>query len=145
MQQRHETCARVPRVPKPVPGLIHNTSPIPLSDPAETHVSEHILQVNDGDFDGQVLKSETPVLVDFWAEWCGPCKMIAPILEEIAVEYAGKLIVAKVNIDNNPGTPQRYGVRGIPTLILFKGGEVHATKVGALAKSQLAAFIDANL
>ena len=108
-------------------------------------MSEHILQVNDGDFDGQVLKSETPVLVDFWAEWCGPCKMIAPILEEIAVEYAGKLVVAKVNIDNNPGTPQRYGVRGIPTLILFKDGEVHATKVGALAKSQLAAFIDANL
>jgi thioredoxin 1 len=109
------------------------------------HVSEHILQINDSDFDEQVLKSEIPVLVDFWAEWCGPCKMIAPILEEIAVEYAGKLTVAKVNIDNNPGTPQRYGVRGIPTLILFKDGEVHATKVGALAKSQLAAFIDANL
>jgi len=108
-------------------------------------VSEHILQINDSDFDEQVLKSEIPVLVDFWAEWCGPCKMIAPILEEIAVEYAGKLTVAKVNIDNNPGTPQRYGVRGIPTLILFKDGEVHATKVGALAKSQLAAFIDANL
>lgn len=109
------------------------------------HVSEQILQINDSDFDEQVLKSEIPVLVDFWAEWCGPCKMIAPILEEIAVEYAGKLTVAKVNIDNNPGTPQRYGVRGIPTLILFKDGEVHATKVGALAKSQLAAFIDANL
>jgi thioredoxin 1 len=109
------------------------------------HVSEHILQINDSDFDEQVLKSESPVLVDFWAEWCGPCKMIAPILEEIAIEYAGKLTVAKVNIDNNPGTPQRYGVRGIPTLILFKDGEVHATKVGALAKSQLAAFIDANL
>ncbi len=108
-------------------------------------MSEHILQINDSDFDEQVLKSESPVLVDFWAEWCGPCKMIAPILEEIAVEYAGKLTVAKVNIDNNPGTPQRYGVRGIPTLILFKDGEVHATKVGALAKSQLAAFIDANL
>ena len=108
-------------------------------------MSEHILQINDSDFDEQVLKSESPVLVDFWAEWCGPCKMIAPILEEIAVEYAGKLTVAKVNIDNNPGTPQRYGVRGIPTLILFKDGEVHATKVGALAKSQLAAFIDANI
>lgn len=108
-------------------------------------MSEQILQINDSDFDEQVLKSEIPVLVDFWAEWCGPCKMIAPILEEIAVEYAGKLTVAKVNIDNNPGTPQRYGVRGIPTLILFKDGEVHATKVGALAKSQLAAFIDANL
>ena len=108
-------------------------------------MSEYILQINDSDFDEQVLKSESPVLVDFWAEWCGPCKMIAPILEEIAVEYAGKLTVAKVNIDNNPGTPQRYGVRGIPTLILFKDGEVHATKVGALAKSQLAAFIDGNL
>jgi thioredoxin 1 len=109
------------------------------------HVSEHILQINDSDFDDQVLKSEIPVLVDFWAEWCGPCKMIAPILEEIAIEYAGKITVAKVNIDNNPGTPQRYVVRGIPTLIMFKDGEVHATKVGALAKSQLAAFIDANL
>ena len=108
-------------------------------------MSEHILQINDSDFDDQVLKSEIPVLVDFWAEWCGPCKMIAPILEEIAIEYAGKITVAKVNIDNNPGTPQRYGVRGIPTLIMFKDGEVHATKVGALAKSQLAAFIDANL
>lgn len=108
-------------------------------------MSEHILQINDSDFDEQVLKSENPVLVDFWAEWCGPCKMIAPILEEIAIEYASKLTVAKVNIDNNPGTPQRYGVRGIPTLILFKDGEVHATKVGALARSQLAAFIDANI
>lgn len=108
-------------------------------------MSEHILQINDSDFEDQVLKSTMPVLVDFWAEWCGPCKMIAPILEAVAVEYAGKLTVAKVNIDNNPDTPQRYGVRGIPTLILFKDGEVHATKVGALAKSQLVAFIDANL
>jgi len=108
-------------------------------------VSEHILQISDAEFDEKVLKSATPVLVDFWAEWCGPCKMIAPILEEIGAEYQGRLTVAKVNIDNNPGTPQRYGVRGIPTLILFKDGEVLATKVGALAKSQLAAFIDANL
>jgi len=108
-------------------------------------VSDNILQISDADFDDKVLKSATPVLVDFWAEWCGPCKMIAPILEDIAVDYAGRLTVAKVNIDNNPATPQRYGVRGIPTLILFKDGEVHATKVGALAKSQLAAFIDANL
>ncbi|MEI6354025.1 MAG: thioredoxin TrxA [Methylococcus sp.] len=108
-------------------------------------MSEHILQISDAEFDEKVLKSTSPILVDFWAEWCGPCKMIAPILEEIAVEYQGRLTVAKVNIDNNPGTPQRYGVRGIPTMILFKDGEVLATKVGALAKSQLAAFIDANL
>jgi thioredoxin 1 len=108
-------------------------------------VSEHILQISDDEFDEKVLKSATPVLVDFWAEWCGPCKMIAPILEEIGAEYQGRMTVAKVNIDNNPGTPQRYGVRGIPTLILFKDGEVLATKVGALAKSQLAAFIDANI
>jgi thioredoxin 1 len=108
-------------------------------------VSEHILQISDAEFDEKVLKSATPVLVDFWAEWCGPCKMIAPILEEIGAEYQGRMTVAKVNIDNNPGTPQRYGVRGIPTLILFKDGEVLATKVGALAKSQLAAFIDANI
>ena len=108
-------------------------------------MSEHILQISDAEFDEKVLKSATPVLVDFWAEWCGPCKMIAPILEEIGAEYQGRMTVAKVNIDNNPGTPQRYGVRGIPTMILFKDGEVLATKVGALAKSQLAAFIDANL
>ena len=108
-------------------------------------MSEHSLQISDAEFDEKVLKSTSPILVDFWAEWCGPCKMIAPILEEIAVEYQGRLTVAKVNIDNNPGTPQRYGVRGIPTMILFKDGEVLATKVGALAKSQLAAFIDANL
>ncbi len=108
-------------------------------------MSEHILQISDAEFDEKVLKSATPVLVDFWAEWCGPCKMIAPILEEIGAEYQGRMTVAKVNIDNNPGTPQRYGVRGIPTLILFKDGEVLATKVGALAKSQLAAFIDANI
>lgn len=108
-------------------------------------MSENILNVGDADFDEQVLKSGTPVLVDFWAEWCGPCKMIAPILEEIATEYKGRVVVAKVNIDSNPGSPQKYGVRGIPTLILFKDGDVHATKVGALAKSQLAAFLDANL
>ncbi len=108
-------------------------------------MSEHILQISDAEFDEKVLKSTSPILVDFWAEWCGPCKMIAPILEEIAVEYQGRLTVAKVNFDNTPGTPQRYGVRGIPTMILFKDGEVLATKVGALAKSQLAAFIDANL
>ena len=107
--------------------------------------SELIQHISDTTFESVVIESKGTVLVDFWAEWCGPCKMIAPILEEIAVEYQGRLTVAKVNIDNNPGTPQRYGVRGIPTMILFKDGEVLATKVGALAKSQLAAFIDANL
>lgn len=111
----------------------------------ETIVSDNILHVTDADFDAKVLKSESPVLLDFWAEWCGPCKMIAPILEDIATEYAGKLTIAKINIDENPTAPQRYGVRGIPTLILFKDGEVEATKVGALAKSQLVKFIDDNL
>jgi thioredoxin 1 len=92
-----------------------------------------------------VLDSGTPVLVDYWAEWCGPCKMIAPILEEVAKEYGDKLRVAKLNIDENPKTPGEYGIRGIPTLILFKGGNVEATKIGALSKSQLTAFIDSNL
>jgi thioredoxin 1 len=108
-------------------------------------VSENILHLNDNTFEQNVLKAEGPVLVDYWAEWCGPCKMIAPILEEISKEYAGKVTIAKVNIDENPATPQRYGVRGIPTLMLFKNGEVEATKVGALSKSQLAAFLDSNL
>ena len=92
-----------------------------------------------------MLQSQTPVLVDYWAEWCGPCKMIAPILDDVAKEYGGKLKVAKLNIDDNQGTPAKYGIRGIPTLMLFKGGNVEATKVGALSKSQLTAFIDSNL
>lgn len=108
-------------------------------------MSDKILHISDADFDEKVLKASAPVLVDFWAEWCGPCKMIAPILDEIAADYEGRLVVAKVNVDQSPETPQRYGVRGIPTLILFKDGDVHATKVGAVAKAQLAAFIDSNL
>jgi thioredoxin 1 len=108
-------------------------------------VSDNILHLTDDEFESLVLKAPGPVLVDYWAEWCGPCKMIAPVLDEIAKDYAGRLTVAKINIDENPATPQRYGVRGIPTLMLFKNGEVEVTKVGALSKSQLAAFIDANL
>ena len=101
--------------------------------------------VTDATFESEVLQSDIPVLVDYWAEWCGPCKMIAPILEEIVGEYEGRLKIAKLNIDENPETPPRFGIRGIPTLILFKGGDVEATKVGALSKSQLSAFIDSNL
>ena len=108
-------------------------------------MSDAVIHVTDADFNETVIKSDTPVLVDYWAEWCGPCKMIAPVLDEIATEYAGKLSVAKINIDDNPATPQSYGVRGIPTLMIFKDGEVEATKVGALSKSQLADFIDSNL
>ncbi|MBU3694356.1 MAG: thioredoxin TrxA [Rhodocyclaceae bacterium] len=108
-------------------------------------MSDSILHVTDASFENEVLKAGQPVLVDYWAEWCGPCKMIAPILDEIAREYAGRVTVAKVNIDQNQDTPTRYGIRGIPTLMLFKDGNVAATKVGALSKSQLAAFIDSNL
>lgn len=104
-----------------------------------------LLHVTDDTFEETVLKSEGPVLVDYWAEWCGPCKMIAPILEEIGEEYAGRLQIAKLNIDENPATPPKYGIRGIPTLMLFKDGNVEATKVGAVSKSQLAAFIDSNI
>jgi len=108
-------------------------------------VSEQIVHLSDDSFESEVLKSSVPVLVDYWAEWCGPCKMIAPVLDEIAGEYADKIKVAKLNIDDNPNTPPKYGIRGIPTLMLFKDGEVEATKVGAVSKSQLTAFIDSNL
>ena len=105
-------------------------------------MGDGIVHVSDATFEEQVLNSGSPVLVDYWAEWCGPCKMIAPILDEIADEYADKLTVAKLNIDENQSTPQKYAVRGIPTLMIFKNGEVAGTKVGAMSKSQLSAFID---
>jgi thioredoxin len=108
-------------------------------------MSADIVSVTDSSFAQEVLKSASPVLVDYWAEWCGPCKMIAPVLEEIAREYGGRLKVAKLNIDENPATPPKYGIRGIPTLMLFKNGGVEATKVGAVSKSQLSAFLDGHL
>ena len=108
-------------------------------------MSQGIVHVTDGSFESEVLKSDDPVLLEYWAEWCGPCKLIGPVLEQIASEYAGRLKIAKLNIDENPDTPPKYGIRGIPTLMLFKNGHVEATKVGALSKSQLAAFLDGNL
>jgi thioredoxin 1 len=107
--------------------------------------SDLIKHVSDASFEADVLKAAGPVLVDYWAEWCGPCKMIAPVLDDIAGTYEGKLTIAKLNIDENQETPAKHGVRGIPTLMLFKDGEVAATKVGALSKSQLQAFLDANI
>ncbi len=108
-------------------------------------MSENIKHVSEASFEADVLKSERPVLVDFWAEWCGPCKAIAPILEEIAAEYDGKITVAKVDVDANQGISVKFGIRGIPTLILFKNGVSAAQKVGAVSKGQLTAFIDSNL
>jgi len=108
-------------------------------------VSDKIVYVSDDSFDEEVLQSDLPVLVDFWADWCGPCKMIAPILDEISDEYDGRLKVTKLNIDDNPNTPPKFGIRGIPTLMMYKNGEVEATKVGAVSKSQLTAFIDSNI
>ncbi len=108
-------------------------------------MSEHIVHVTDASFDADVLNSEEPVLVDFWAEWCGPCKMITPVLSEIADEYAGKLKVCKVDVDANPDIPPKFGIRGIPTLILFKGGNAEATKVGALSKTQLLEFVEESM
>jgi thioredoxin 1 len=108
-------------------------------------VSDQIVYTSDANFENDVLKSSLPVLVDYWAEWCGPCKMIAPILDEIAGDYQGKLRIAKVNVDENQQVTQKYGIRSIPTLMIFKGGSVQAQKVGAMSKSQLAAFIETNI
>ena len=108
-------------------------------------VSQSIAHVSDDQFEEQVLKSSEPVLVDFWAEWCGPCKMIAPILDELATSYAGKIKIAKVNIDHNQKTPRNYNVRGIPTLMIFKDGKVQATQIGAVSKTQLASLIDKTI
>ena len=108
-------------------------------------MSDKIIHLTDETFETEVINSDGPVLVDYWADWCGPCKMIAPILDEIADEYAERVKIAKLNIDENPATPPKYGIRGIPTLMLFKGGHVEATKVGAVSKSQLTAFLDSNI
>ncbi|HET7199448.1 MAG TPA: thioredoxin TrxA [Burkholderiales bacterium] len=108
-------------------------------------MNEFIHHVSDATFEAEVLKSDVPVLVDYWAEWCGPCKAIAPVLDEVAREYSGKLKVAKVNVDENQETPKKYVVRGIPTLMLFKNGSMEAQKVGSLSKSQLTAFLDSNI
>ncbi len=108
-------------------------------------MSEHIRYVTDQAFTAEVLQSPIPVLVDYWADWCSPCRAIAPILNEVAQEYAGRLTVAKLNVDENQQTPQKYGVRGIPTLMLFKNGNIEATKVGSMSKSQLIAFIDSHI
>jgi thioredoxin 1 len=108
-------------------------------------MNEHVTHVSDDDFDAQVLKSDTPVLVDFWAEWCGPCKAIAPMLDDIAASYQGKLKIAKINTDENQRTPRAYGIRGIPTLMIFKGGKVEATQIGAVSKGQLTQLIDKTI
>ena len=108
-------------------------------------MAEHIIHISDESFEEEVLQSKRPVLIDYWAEWCGPCKTIAPVLDEIATEYSDRLKVVKLNIDDNPQTPPKYGIRGIPTLMIFKNGQVEATKVGAVSKAQLTAFLDDSL
>jgi len=128
--------------------LNHKTptsNPTCNQSPTAKHMTSNIVHVSDATFADEVLNADGPVLIDYWAEWCGPCKMIAPILDELAEEYGEKVKIAKLNIDENPETPPKYGIRGIPTLMLFKDGNVEATKVGAVSKSQLAEFIDSNV
>jgi thioredoxin 1 len=129
-------------------GFCHNAATLVVSALCFKEIpmaNELIKHVTDATFDADVLQAATPVLVDYWAEWCGPCKMIAPILDEVATGYAGKLQIAKMNVDENRDIPAKFGIRGIPTLMIFKGGELAATKVGAMSKSQLTAFIDQQL
>ena len=135
------------RIGVTIVGELARGEPIPRRQhPGEDRLmSQHIQHVTDSDWQEKVLGADKPVLVDYWAEWCGPCKMIAPILEEIAEEYANRVQVCKLDIDANQETPPKYGIRGIPTLMLFRNGAVEATKVGALSKSQLAAFLDSNI
>lgn len=108
-------------------------------------MSSNIIAISDSSFENEVIESKTPVLVDFWAQWCGPCKALTPLLDDIAQKYAGKIKITKLDIDQNPGTPPKFGVRGIPTLILFKDGQVKATQVGLLSKAELTGFIDENI
>ncbi len=128
--------------PSPSSRTLHSETSITKR---EHNMSEHIHYVSDATFEAEVIQAPLPVLVDYWAEWCGPCRMIAPILEEVSKEYVGRLTVAKLNVDENQQTPAKYGIRGIPTLMLFKNGDIAATKVGALSKSQLTAFIDSHI
>jgi thioredoxin 1 len=125
--------------------LLRPCQAIPTLQLGASPMSEHVHYISDDSFEQEVLQAGVPVLVDYWADWCGPCKMISPILDEVAKEYAGKLKVCKLNIDENQATPPKFGIRGIPTLMIFKNGNVEATKVGALSKSQLTAFVDSNI